>query len=296
MPDATSFKSTNTLWWTIPIITIAYFLGELIAGGVITAAKLPWPTFPGSDEQSTNLLMSFVGAFFIAGCMALLARGIRGSFISRWLMIATFTYVTFGFNNQLEAAFFTAFGGTTTMMLFFIAPCVLGAAAAAKLIRSDEGASKLETVLSGQPVSGWWWRVVVAWLAFPVIYLFFGMLVAPIVVPYYQQLDFGLTLPGMDTIIPLALGRSALFLAVTIPVLMNWAGSRQSLIGILGIAFFAMMGLVGLLTTFFFPPTLRLVHGIEILFDAVVYAWALVVLFIPKPRAADNPTVAVAAK
>jgi hypothetical protein len=296
MTEKTKSNSKIALWWMISVVAIAYSFGELISGGVITAAKLPWPTLPGSVEQSTNLLMSFVGAFFIAGCMALLARGVGGSFVSRWLILAVFTYVTFGFNNQLEAAFFTAFGGTTTMMLFFITPCVLGAAAAAKVIRQDPASSKLETVVSEQPVSSWWWRVVVAWLAFPVIYLFFGTLVAPIVVPYYQQLNFGLTLPGFDTIIPLALGRSALFLLVTIPVLVNWTGSRRSLFWTLSISFFAMMGLVGLLTTFFFPPALRVFHSIEILADAVVYAWVLVALFIPKPRVAVKSPVAVAAE
>ena len=293
MTETTSSNSRIALWWMIPAVAIAYFIGELISGAVITALKLPWPAIPGSTDQTSTLLMSSIGAVFIAGCLALLARGIQGSFASRWLILAVFTYVTFGFNNQLEAAFFTAFGGTTTMMLFFITPCLLGAAAAAKLIRQDPKVSKLETVVSEQPVSKWWWRVVAAWLAFPVIYLFFGTLVAPIVVPYYQQLDFGLTLPGFGTIIPLAMGRSALFLAVTIPVLMNWAGSRRSLIWTLSISFFAMMGLVGLLTTFFFPPALRVFHSIEILCDAVVYAWVVVALFIPKPLAADSSPDAV---
>lgn len=292
MTDTTS-KSTNALWWMIPAVAIAYYIGETIGAAVITALELPWPTIPGSTDQTSTLLMSSVGAVFIAGCLVLLARGVSGSFASRWLILAVFTYVTFGFANQLEAAFFTAFGGTTTMLLFFITPCLLGAAAAAKLIREDPKASKLETVFSEQPISKWWWRVVAAWLAFPVIYLFFGTLVAPIVVPYYQQLDFGLTLPGFGTIIPLATGRSALFLAVTIPVLVNWAGSRRALFWTLSISFFAMMGSVGLLTTFFFPPVLRVVHSIEILCDAVVYAWVLVSLFIPKPLAAENSPIAV---
>ena len=56
-----------------------------------------------------------------------------------------------------------------------------------------------------------------------------------------------------------------------------------------------MMGLIGLLSATFFPPVLRVTHSIEILGDALVYAWLLVALFIPKVRHEVNEPVAVAA-
>ena len=70
----------------------------------------------------------------MAVCLALLARGIRGSQTTRWLILAAFAYVTFGLNNQIEAAIFTTYGGTATMLVFFILPCALGAAAAVQLL------------------------------------------------------------------------------------------------------------------------------------------------------------------
>jgi hypothetical protein len=112
----------------------------------------------------------------------------------------------------------------------------------------------------------------------------FGTLAAPFVVPTYQAQDFGLTLPGMGTIIPVVHGRSALYLAVTVPILVNWSRSRRSLLWSLAMVFFAMMGLIGLVTATFWPPVLRVVHSIEILADAVVYAWVLVALLVPRPR------------
>jgi hypothetical protein len=220
----------------------------------------------------------------MAACLALIARGIRGSQFARWLILAVFTYVTFGLNNQIEAAIFTTYGGTATMLLFFILPCAFGAAAAVSLFRPEESGSMVENSITGHPASNWLWRVAVAWLAFPVIYIFFGMLAAPLVVPVYQTQDFGLTLPGFGTMIPVALARSALYLAVTIPILVTWSRSRRSLLWSLAVAFFAMMGLIGLLSATFFPPVLRVTHTIEILGDAIVYAWLLVALFIPKVR------------
>jgi hypothetical protein len=281
--------------WKIPAIAFAYFIGVMVSGGVITAAKMQWPTFPGSASESENIVISLVGSILMAACLALLARGIRGSLFARWLILAIFTYVTFGLNNQIEAAIFTTYGGTSTMLVFFILPCAFGAAAAVRWFQPEQPDSSLEDAFSGQPVARWWWRVAIAWLAFPVIYLFFGMLASPFVVPVYQTQDFGLTLPGFSTMIPVALARSALYLAVTIPILVTWSRSRRGLYWALAISFFAMMGLIGLVSATFFPPILRITHSIEIFGDALVYAWLLVALFIPKARQQSNVPVAALA-
>ena len=291
-------KGNSIIGWIgkVAAIAAAYFLGTMISGMVITAAGMPWPAFPNPPSQTTNLILGVFSSVLVAGCLALLAWGVRGSLPVRWLVLAAFTYVIFGLNNQIEAAAFTAFGGTTTMLVFFVAPCLLGAAAAVWLVRPSPSRPPQHFTPQVRPVSTWWWRVVVAWLAFPVIYVFFGMLVSPIVVPFYKDPSFGLTLPGWNTILPVVLLRSALALAVTLPILLLWSRSRRSLFVSLAIAFFALMGLIGLAATTFFPPTLRVVHSIEILGDAVVYAWALVALFIPKARAESTDGVPVAAE
>jgi len=281
----TETRNTAVSWlWKIPAIAIAYFLGIMISGAVTTAAKMQWPALPETVSDTTNLVLALISSFLMAGCLALLANGIRGSQFARWLILAGFTYVTFGLNNQIEAAIFTTYGGTATMLVFFVLPCAFGAATAVHLFRPEQPEASLETVMSNKPASTWWWRAGVAWLAFPVIYVFFGMLAAPFVVPVYQGQDFGLTLPGWGIMLPVALGRSALYLAVTIPILVTWSRSRRSLILSLGIAFFAMMGLIGLVTAAFLPPILRVTHSIEILGDALVYAWLLLALFVPKQK------------
>jgi len=281
--------------WKIPAIAVAYFFGVMVAGAVITAAKMQWPTLPESLTQTSELTLGLVSSVLMAAVLALLARGIGGSQAVRWLILAAFAYVTFGLNNQIEAAIFTTYGGTATMLVFFVLPCAFGAAAAIWLYRPEPTAPAIASAFAARPVSSWWWRVVIAWLAFPAIYLFFGMLAAPLVVPVYQTQDFGLTLPGMGTIIPVALCRSAIYLVVTIPLIVSWSRSRRSLIWSLSIAFFAMMGLIGLVTATFFPPVLRMTHSIEILGDSVVYAWLLVALFAPKVRHEINEAMTAVA-
>jgi len=293
---STEERQTAISWlWRIMVVALIYFVAILISGAVVTVTGLEWPTIAEPASQTTNILLNLVSSFLIAACLALLAGGIRGSQFVRWLILAAFTYVTLGLNNQIEAAIFTTFGGTAAMLVFFVLPCLFGAAAAVWLFHPPQVEAPFETTIANYPTSAWWWRIPAAWLAFPIIYLFFGMLAAPLVVPVYQEQNFGLTLPGMGTILPVVLGRSALYLAVTIPILVNWSRSRRSLILSLGIAFFAMMGLIGLLTATFFPPILRIVHSIEILGDGLVYAWLLVALFIPKTRVENTePVPAVA--
>jgi len=291
-------KSTSigTWIWKVLAVAAAYFVGTMISGMVITAAGMPWPAFPNPPSQTTNLILGALSSALVAGCLALLAWGVRGSKPVRWLVLAAFTYVIFGLNNQIEAAAFTAFGGTATMIVFFLAPCLLGAAAAAWLVGPGTALQPRGATVFERPASAWWWRVMVAWLAFPVIYVFFGMLVSPIVVPFYKDPSFGLTLPGWDTIFPVVLLRSALALAVTLPILVLWSRSRRALFVSLAVALFAMMGLIGLAATTFFPPTLRVAHSIEILGDAVVYAWVVAALFIPKARARSTDRLPVAAE
>jgi len=282
-------NSVSGLAWKIPVIAVVNLVGTMIAGAAITAAGMPWPTVPNQPSQTTNFLLSAFGSLLMAVCLALLARGIRGSRPVRWLVLATFSYVIFGLNNQIEAAAFTSFGGTGTMILFFVAPCLLSAAAAAWLV--DPGPELQDGTVGPRPLLSWW-RVVIAWLAFPVIYIFFGMLVSPIVVPFYQDPSFGLKLPGWGTMLLVVLLRSALALAVTLPVLALWSRSRRSLLVALAITFFALMGAIGLAATTFLPPTLRIAHSLEILADSLVYSWVLVALLVSKNR--PEPAVASA--
>ncbi len=284
-------RNSPLAWlWKIPAIAAAYFVGVVISGAVITALGLQWPTIPEPLSQTAALGLNLISSLLMAACMAWIALGIRGSRPARWLILALFTYVTFGLNNQIEAAIFTTFGGTAAMVVFYIAPALLGSAAAVSLFRPQP---TLEPSTTDRRVAMQWWRFVIAWVAFPVIYLAFGMLAAPFVVPVYQAQDFGLTLPGWGTLLPVALARSALYLAVTIPILATWSRSRRSLFLCLTTALFAMMGLIGLLTATFFPPMLRITHSIEILGDAVVYAAFLVALFVPDARAEAAAPAAV---
>ena len=229
------------------------------------------PVLPRSAEPPSVAYL-LAGALCLAACLAPLARGLAGTKIGRWLALAPFTYVCTGFNNAIEASFFTTLGGTRAMMLIFLAPCLLAAWLAVALIPAADAVAPV------QPLRGWWWRALLVWLAFPAIYWFFGMLAYPWVRELYERPDMGLRVPAGMVVVGVVLLRSLLFLAVVAPVIARWSRSRRSLTITLAAAMFVMVGLYGLLQTTWWPIGMRAVHSLEILADSAVYSWAAVAL------------------
>ena len=104
-------------------------------------------------------------------------------------------------NNQIEGLAFTTTAEAPTMLLFFVLPCVAATIAAVLLVRPPESDPSLQTVFSVPRPSGWWWRLVVAWAAFPVIYYVFGAMIYPLVAETYAQPDSGLQVPSQAVVL-----------------------------------------------------------------------------------------------
>jgi len=274
-PAQTRLTAVGYLWKS-GAIALAYLAATVVWGGVVTALKLDMPRTPAAEAQH-QLLLLIAGSLLVGGCLAPLARGIGGATTGRWLVLAAFAYVCNGFNNAIEAAVFTTLGGTPAMMLLFVAPCALAAWVAVRLIPAAPAPRA--------GVRSRWWRLVLAWLAFPVIYYSFGMLAYPWVREVYEQPEMSLRVPAQAVVVSVALLRSLLFLAVTVPVVARWTGSRRALTLSLAAGYFVLIGLYGLLQTTWWPAGMRVVHGLEILADSVVCAWVMVRLLAPAPRA-----------
>lgn len=272
-------SSTVALLWKIPAIAALYFVGILIAGALVTAFGLPFPEVPG---QTWIPILGYLTAVTLAVGIALLARGLAGTTLKRGWILFVFFYVAFVINNQIEAIVYTTTAEAPTMLVFFILPCLIAAAAAVFLIRSPAEGYVLPTVFSNRPITKWWWRLLLAWVAFPVIYYFFGALIYPLVADAYSSPDFGLRVPGPLVVVGAVSLRSLLFLVATIPILANWQGSRRGLVLSLTVSLAAMVGVAGMFEATWMPLNMKLVHGVEIIADSLVHAWVLVALMVPK--------------
>lgn len=278
-------SSVTGLLWRVAAIALAFFAGCQLSGMLVPAIGLGWPEFPVETGPGLRLLLDLISSIVLASGLVPLAAGIGGADSRRWLILAAFFYVSFGVNNQLEGATYSTVGGTATMIFFHLLPCALAAAAAVTLVPVAEPGTRLTTVFTDRPPTSWWWRLLLAWISFPVIFFIFGAMAFPLVSGTYEQPESALVVPGPGSVLRTVFVRSLLFLAVTVPVIVAWTRSRRALILALGYAFFVMVGAVGLIGAHWLPAAMRSVHAVEILADSMVYAWVLVRLLIPKSRA-----------
>jgi hypothetical protein len=196
-------------------------------------------------------------------------------------------WVAYAVNNVIEGAIYSSFAVTSSLQamlytgLSLLLPTLGQAAVVAALFASSSSEPRVRARLSALPPSGWAWRLAIALLAFPVIYLALGMLVEPLVRGYYVQGQFELALPSLGVIVAVQFLRSALFCLVSLPIILLWNKERTRLILALGFALFVFVGGFSMATTYWFAWQLRVVHSIEILFDEMLYALALALLFVP---------------
>jgi hypothetical protein len=280
-------KKENSIvsWlWKLPACAAAYFVGTVIGGILISAIGVEMPQVPGgADPTLQGLLLIPAGLIFALG-LAVMAIGLAGRWWERWLILTAMLFGINGIGNAIETTIFTTLGGPVGAALSFLLPAAFCALAVALLFPGPSETSfaeKAREFFSARKPSKLAIRIVLGILAFPIIYFFFGALVAPIVVPYYEQLDF-LKIPPMPVLLSVLHLRSTLILLVTLPVIIGWDGTRARAILGLGLGNATAVGLGGLAQVTFFPAVMRWVHGAEILVDGLVYGLVLALLFIPR--------------
>ena len=264
---------------------VLYSFGYIVGVSVLTHTSLPLPSLlqnpqPHPLEEGLSALAVILGAVAVA-------RSFTGPFLWRWFLLAFFLYVLGHFISALESAHFTKIGGTGFLMALGLFPSLLGAFGVTLFTRpfgpSEPFLKKARNYFKNREPGEWAWRLVLAWLSFPAIYLLFGSLIAPLVKPYYEGVAF-LTLPTMGTLVTLQLVRSLLILVAVLPFFIYWKGGRGRLILVFGWAFYALTGLSGLLSGTFLPETIRWVHGAETLADAAAYAVVTAFLLIRRGK------------
>ncbi len=260
------------------------FVAAIIASGMIDRIlHLPSVSLPGGMTVQAMFLMQLVGGVVVVVGLYPLARGLAARGIVRAAAIGLFLLLAFGLNGLIETKLFTHFldGGMGGAVAFYASlAVVLGAA-----IGFSFGSEGQPGGFGRRTPIAWLWRGALAWLAWPVIYFFFGMCIAPIVTPYYRAGIAGLQLPNsISVLFEVQLVRSVFFLATSLPFVALWKGSRRSLWLTLGLAHAFTIGIFGLVGAAWLPMILRVVHSVEITGDSFAYAGLLVLLFAAAPE------------
>lgn len=267
--------------WKIPLCGLLFFLGFIPGGALATWLGFATPAMPAGADSAIVVQYTLLASLFMALSLAFLSQGLAGGFWVRWPLLFFLIWITYGVNTYLEAAIFSTMAAASlyTVVLYFPA-ALLCSAALALLFRPATQTpgfpAKVKDFFAGRSGLDWAGRLLLAALAFPAAYLFFGTIISPIVLPYYQAGANELALPGWGEIIPILALRSLLFVITCLPILMVWHSSNWRLFFALGIALFILVGGMGMLEAYWLPAILRVVHSLEIFADEMVYAAALV--------------------
>jgi len=111
-----------------PSCGLTFTTGLLIGGMVATAIGLPAPATPAAADQGTTLLYYLIGSLALA--LAFLGQGIRGRFLTRWLVLGFFTWVAHFVMFVETSIFVTTAGAWTTGSLLFMVVAKISSALA----------------------------------------------------------------------------------------------------------------------------------------------------------------------
>ena len=266
---------------------------SMVAGTMlVNALHLHMNAMADPTPAGVKFLAYLVACAAMTLAMYLMAKGLSGAAGLRALVIALFVLVALGVNNILDGLIFTHTfdGAVPANVLLTAAAGIMAGVSFGLLFGHREGASGLPQM----GLTSWAWRGLAVWLAWPVIYFLFGMCVSPFVVRYYTSgIVPGFHIPSFAVIIPMQLLRSVLFLAVSLPVVAMWKGSRLGLWLGLGMAHTVSVGWFGLICGTFLPTVMRVGHGLEIMGDSFAYAGLLVVLFSGVGAAKDRKAASI---
>jgi hypothetical protein len=278
-------KQSDSPWtrlaWIAPLAAVVYVLAQAVAAALLAGMSVAAPRISLGGTPAQQMVWALVSAaILVIGLVPLLPR-LGGGLVPRWLVLAVFLYAVNALNNAIEVTIFTRLGGGGHVAALAVLPAFLSTA----LLATVRPPRSAPASLVGQPpAAGLAWRLALAWLAFPAVYLTFGAIVSPMVVQSYSAEGGVLVLPPMRVIIGVQAIRSVCFLLPTLAVVERWTGNRLGLWLALGWAHWMLVGLFGLvMPNDFMTPTLRLVHSLEIGADSFAYTGIVVALFARRP-------------
>jgi hypothetical protein len=298
-----AMKNTNALpptirmamgiLWRSVVVGAGYVMVSMIGSAAAQALRLPVFSMGNPVDPGVALAIAFVSGVLFGLILGPFAARLPLRFLERISVLFVTLFVLNQLANVIEALFFTTIPAVEwTFSLFVSAVEHAGLAVLLALLFRPVSAARGITDILGETLIrrrwySWLARLLLAGVLFVLVYFFFGAIVAPYVVPFYQNPALGLqlTIPGFNVILPLEVGRGLLHAVTLFPLIaLLRAGGTHSR---WGIAFWIILVQVVLgswhpmLSVTFWPLELRLAHGLELMADGIVFGLLIVWLMAP---------------
>lgn len=292
-------KTIISYIWKLPLCGMTFFVGMALGGAALAELGFQSPPPPAGTDARTIAVWFFLGSMLIAFTLSFVSKNLSANWFVRWVVLTELIWIVAVVSMVLESFFFMTTGAVSTIssglytLLSFFTPTIFLAGMITFLFRPEPPTQKwikgLSSYFSTFKLADLSWRSLAAFLAFPLIYITFGLLVAPFIRDYYILGVNELKIPTWDHLITLQFLRSCLFLLACLPVVILWRGSRRGLTSALGISLFVLTAFMAVITSYWFPWQMRIIHGLELLADALIYAGVLAAL-LGKKKSLDTIT------
>jgi hypothetical protein len=229
----------------------------------------------------TQLAYFLLNGAILTGFLAWLVPKIRLSLWSLTLLVWLNLLVVEFLNNYVEAYFFTNMYSNAAVLAQSVVSAlissVITATTAVLLLGCGISgiAASLKEYLSTRASSSWILRIGIGSVAYLPIYFFFGILITPFILPYYNDPSYGLRIPSFAVIIPVEFFRGFVYTLVLLPLLATIVGGRTTKSVALAAMLYIPGGLIALLGNPSIPAPIIPFHALEILADSIVYGFVL---------------------
>jgi hypothetical protein len=290
-----SVRSDKSEITTLSLIARA-ILGGLLSAVLLTVfALLVSKGNPSATFSAQNIAIRLISGMIYVAIMIPLARRVAYRTLPRFLAMFVPLYVTGTLTDLIEAYFYTSLlkpFSLAVALIFEALPLLLITGIIAWLIPIGEHArheSGFGQVLRERGSLSWLWRIGIAGVPYPAIYLFFATLVRPLEHIYYSDPAFLATLhtvvPSTLTTLAVEVVRGVLFVVAVLPVIAVKRTSRWSTglyIALVGAALEAWIPLLGRTD---WPVMMRVGNVLELTADACGRALLMALLVaLPSPR------------
>jgi hypothetical protein len=238
---------------------------------------------PTTGDPIIGFVLSFVAGVILSLVLGFVSSRFTFPFITRTLLVFSILFIIGYVSNIVEYIFFS----TTPIYVLYLdfvttlASDVVTAIVITLLFpplhNEDLVITLLRSFFSGHSPKWWIVRVFIAGALYVPIYFTFGLIVSPIVTPYYTDPSLGLelTLPGFDVVIPLEIVRGIVYVLLLITPMATAKLERWKLVLYLTAILAGVGALPGLISNQLWPVVLRVTHGLEITADSFVHSFVI---------------------
>jgi hypothetical protein len=263
-------------------VGVGFAFSLMVGGMTMNILGLPLPSFGTQPRPFQSLVLTLIAGTLTGLTLGPLSSRLNLPPLARaclWFLLM------FALNslNMVEAVFFTTI--PLTQRASSLAILAFGLIAMALLLtllfrpqQLGPGLlTRLREALGQRTGVSLALRFGLAALSYLPIYFAFGMIVAPFVLPYYNNPDLGLHLvvPGIGVILPLEIGRGLVYALTLFPLTAVLRGGVRSRALWVGLTIAVLGSCVGMLLAPGWPLALRMAHGLETTADGFVQGFVL---------------------